>query len=72
MSFYAPRRQYGFLPLITAAMPLLQGAFTSQPVDTSNPYAAQERGNPTLTIALAVGGLALVGGAFYFVLRGRR
>lgn len=69
MSFYSARSmgsaRMGFAPLL-ALMPVVAGALRSNPLDTRNPYAAPS--NTALTVAIAVGGLALVGGAFYYAI----
>lgn len=75
MSFYAPRRhmgQFGILPLIMAALPVVQGMMQSHPLDLHDPYAQLEQSqqsNPLVTVALAVGGLGLVGGVFYLLVK---
>lgn len=69
MSFYRSRMGMAWIaPLVQ----LVGGATQSKPLDTRNPYAELERGNTALTAALAIGGLVLIGGAAYYVLRPRR
>lgn len=76
MSFYrysAPAQQmgdYGIVPLIAAALPLIQSATASQPFDQNNPYAQGEmlqQTNPLVVVGGVVAGLGLVGGLLYLL-----
>lgn len=74
-SFYgyrgAGQTQFGILPLIMAAMPLIQGALTTQPLDTRDPYAANEalpKASPVAIIA-GIAGIAALGGLAYFLVK---
>jgi len=75
MSFYAPRRhmgQFGIIPLLMAVAPVVQGMMQSHPLDLRDPYAQlelQQQSNPLVTVALAAGGLALIGGVFFILVK---
>ena len=64
MSFYRRQRpQMGFVWL-APVLQLVGGAMQSHPVGAGS--IPQEQSNPIVPIALAVGGVALVGGILYF------
>lgn len=79
MSFYSGQRhlgQFGILPAIAAAIPMVQGMMSSQPLDTRNPYAqlTAQQSVPQYGLAVTaavVGALALAGGVVYMAWRRR-
>lgn len=71
MAFYrygSAQQNFGIVPLIMAALPLVQGAMQAGHLDQTNQYAAMEKPTSPLIVAAAViGGLGLVGGLGYLL-----